>query len=132
MHEGEGVDLLSAWAGAEWVVLVDAVRSGGSAPGTIFRFDAGAQPLPRTLCRATGHDLGVAETIELARVLGRLPRRLVVIGIEGESFGIGSGLSPPVQGSIDSALEAVRAELRDQYSPQTSPRGTTDDRASAR
>jgi hypothetical protein len=39
---------------------------------------------------------------------------LVVIGIEGQSFDIGSGLSPPVHRSIDSALDAVRAELRDQ------------------
>jgi hydrogenase maturation protease len=113
VHEGEGVDLLGVWAGTESVVLVDTIRSGGI-PGTIVRFDAAAQPLPSTHRQAVGHALGVAESIELGRVLGRLPRRLVVIGIEGQNFALGSGLSPAVHRSIDSALDAVRAELRDQ------------------
>jgi Ni,Fe-hydrogenase maturation factor len=98
--------------------------------GEIFRFDAGAQPLPRTLRGAIGHALGVAETIELARALGRLPRGLVVIGIEGESFAIGSGLSRPVRAAIDAVLEAVRAELSGQYSVQADSRAIPDGEAS--
>ena len=41
------------------------------------------------------------EAVELARELDRLPRRLVVYGIEGESFEAGEGLSPAVETTVD-------------------------------
>lgn len=109
IHEGEGWDLLELWSGAGTVVLIDTVRS-GAAPGTIVRFDAGSRPLPGTLWRRAGHAVGVAEAIELARTLGRLPGRLVVLGVEGEQFETGGPVSPAVQAAIEPLLTAVRSE----------------------
>ena len=109
LHEGEGWDLLQLWAGAGAVVLVDTVRS-GAAPGTVVRFEAGSQPLPGPIWRRAGHAVGVAEAIELARSLGRLPARLVVFGVEGERFETGSPVSPAVRAAIEPLLAAVRSE----------------------
>ena len=74
----------------------------------MHRLDAAAAPLPATVARGSTHAFGLAETIELARTLGRLPQRLTVYGIEGGCFDAGDELSPPVRAAVD----AVRDELR--------------------
>lgn len=109
--EGEPVALLDAWEGADAVVVVDAVAS-GAAPGTVHRLDAVAEPLPPELFAASTHHLGVADAVELARALGRLPKRLVVIGIEGACWEAGEGLSTEVEAAVESAADAVREEVR--------------------
>jgi hydrogenase maturation protease len=110
--EGEGVGLLDLWTGARAVVLVDSVRS-GDAPGTVHRVDATGGPLPAGLRASTStHAVGVAEAIELARALGRLPDRLVVYGIEGGRFDTGAELSPGVAAAIDRVADAVLSEAR--------------------
>ena len=98
--------LLDLWAGEREVVLVDAVRSGAE-PGTIHRLDAAAGPLPAELFGVSTHHVGLAETVELARALGRLPERLDVYGIEGGDFAAGTGLTPAVQ----RAAAVLAAEL---------------------
>jgi hydrogenase maturation protease len=110
-HHGEAIDLLDVWAGKDAVVLVDTVRS-GAALGTIHRVDASAEPVPTTLRRASSHTIGVAETIELARTMGTLPRTVVVYGLEGAAFGHGARLSDGVSGAIDLLAEAVHREAR--------------------
>lgn len=109
-EEGETLALLEEWEGAEAVVLVDAIRS-GVAPGTIHRVDATSQPIPAGLRGSTStHAVGVGEAIELARALERLPRRVVVYGVEGRRFDAGRGLSEEVQAIIAPLADAVLAE----------------------
>lgn len=109
-HEGDPSGLLDAWAGAEVVVLVDATSS-GAAPGTVQVLDASKRPLPAGLGGTSTHAFGVAQAIELARALGRLPAHVVVVGIEGERFTAGTELAPAVAASIEPACEAVLAVL---------------------
>jgi len=97
---GEGTALIDAWAGAGTVVLIDAVSS-GAPPGTIVCVDARAASVPAGWFRYSTHAFGVAEAIELARVLGRLPARLIVVGIEGARFDAGVGLSPEVARAVE-------------------------------
>ena len=109
-REGEPTALIDAWEGATTVWLVDAVSS-GAAPGTLHRLDASSEELPTDLFRRSTHHVGVAEAVELARVLGRLPGRTIVFGIEGGSFEIGDELTPAVAAAIESTAAAVRAEV---------------------
>lgn len=97
---GDVTELLELWSSADEVILVDAVRSGSPA-GTIHRFDAGAGPLPERSFRGSTHALGVGDAIELARALGRLPRKLVVYGIEGRTFAPGEPMSPEVAAAVE-------------------------------
>ena len=101
--------LIDAWEGAATVFLVDAVSSGAE-PGTVHRFDATSGPVPSREFRSSTHALGIGETVELARALGRLPERIVVFGIEGESFGSGRELSGPARAGVDRAVELVLEE----------------------
>ena len=100
-----GFELMDLWQKADEVVIVDATQS-GVAPGTIRRFDALEHPLPSGAF-ASSHTIGVAETIEMARQLGRLPRRIAVYGIEAAKVTTGTTISPPVA----AAIEQVAAEL---------------------
>lgn len=109
LHEGDATGLLDAWEGADAAIVIDAVRSGAAA-GTVHRLDASAEPLPASLRTSTStHAIGVAEAIELARALGRLPRRVVVYGIEGGRFEAGAPLSLEVAAAVDRVVESVQA-----------------------
>ena len=111
LHDTDGVDLIERWRGARAVVILDAVRS-GAPPGTVHRFVAAANPLPAALAPASSHAIGVAEGIELARALDRLPAALIVYGVEGERFDTGTGLSETVRAALGPLTSAVRRETR--------------------
>ena len=57
--------------------------------------------------------MNLAEAIELARVLGRLPPKVMVYGIEGKDFSAGVVLSPEVEGRVAELAERVLQELAD-------------------
>lgn len=109
-HEGEPLGLLELWEGAARAVVLDAVRTGAPA-GTLHRIDAAAGPLPAPLGAAGTHAVGLAEAVELGRVLGRLPGELVILGVEGEDFSTGAPLSAPVQAAVGALARAALAEL---------------------
>ena len=92
-REGEPTALISGWEGVEALWIVDAVSS-ESATGTVHRLDASDRALPPDPFRASTHHVSLAETVELARALGRLPAQTVVYGIEGGSFAVGEPLTP--------------------------------------
>ena len=108
---GEGSRLLDRWQGSEAVILIDASTS-GAAPGTIYRLEPLAQPTPIDLFPCSTHAFGVAEAIELARVLQQLPPQLVVYGIEGAQFDTGRELSADVCQAVPNVVHQVRKEIR--------------------
>jgi hydrogenase maturation protease len=108
--EGEPVSLLDAFAGADAVVVLDAIAS-GAAPGTLHRVDVRADALPEPVSGSSTHTLGLGEAIELGRALDRLPERLVVVGIEGGRFEASDELSKPVAAAIETAVDAAIDEL---------------------
>ena len=109
MH-GDASRLPSVWEGYDPVYLVDAVVSGGAA-GALLRLDAVEEPLPPGRRSPSSHAFGVAEAVELARALGRLPGTLVVYGIEGADFGAGERPSPPVVAAVEAVVRRIAREL---------------------
>ncbi|HXJ92572.1 MAG TPA: hydrogenase maturation protease [Terriglobia bacterium] len=116
-HEGEGVSLMEQMAGCESVVVVDAMCSGAE-PGVIRRFNAGTQSPPAQMFRHSTHAIGIAEAIELGRTLGKLPRCLIVYGIEGRDFDAGTQLSPAVESSIEIVTRRVLEEAQRLLAPK--------------
>ncbi|HLA66729.1 MAG TPA: hydrogenase maturation protease [Acidimicrobiia bacterium] len=98
-------DILDAWGFADRAVVIDATK-GTSAPGVVTVFDVGAQPFPPAFPSSSSHGLGIADAVALGKALGRLPKHLVVIGVEGEVFD-GCGLSAAVSAAVDAAVGAV-------------------------
>lgn len=107
----EPLALLEHLAGHDDVVVVDAARSGGADPGTVHVVRVGSAPLRSNGAALGSHGLGVVEAVELARALGRLPRRLTLVGVEAMDLDLGAALSPPVRGRLDDAVRAVVAAL---------------------
>jgi hydrogenase maturation protease len=112
VKEGDCASLLDDWQGADAVVVIDATSS-GCEPGTIQRYAAHDRPLPSVFARSSTHSFGVAEAVELARALGRLPARVVVFGIEGRDFGHGEGLSADVAAAVEEVVRRVTEEATD-------------------
>jgi hydrogenase maturation protease len=110
--DGDISALAEGWQGAQRVVVIDAVAS-KSDPGKIFRFAAHTEPLPRRLFATccSCHTFGLAEQIEIARSLQQLPPSLIVYGLEGKDFMLGSGLSPEVQQALPRLVEQIRQDL---------------------
>ena len=102
---GEAADLIEAWQGADDVIVVDAVVTGAPV-GTVQVWD-GRQPLASVRTTASTHGFGVAEAIELARVLNRLPIRLRVYGIVGRRFEPGAEISPEVQRAVEEVVRRI-------------------------
>ena len=108
--DGEAGKLLDLFQGADTVIVIDACVS-GARPGTVQRIDAGVTHMPRWLGSASSHAIGLAESVELARVLGQLPKRLIVYAVEGASFTLGAPLSSQVVAALDSLPAQIGEDL---------------------
>ena len=114
--EEDPAGLLDLWDGHDHVALVDAVVTGAT-PGTVHRFDVGAAspPLPGRLETQTAlggtHAFGLATAVELGRALHRLPRVLVVVGVEAACVEVGAALSASVAAAVEPATALVLEEV---------------------
>ena len=107
--DGEPTRLLDAFAMAPTVVMVDAVVTGAK-PGAIHRFTD--QELPDQMgIGQSSHLVQLVETIELGKLLDKLPNGLVLIGVESTDFENGEGMSAAVAAGVTVAADAVVAEL---------------------
>ena len=104
--------LLDLWTGHGTVVVIDAVRSGARA-GTVHWVETGRSgpPVSTRAWTHSGpggtHAVGLCEMVELGRALGRLPARLVVVGVEAGSFEHGAPLTPRVASAVPVAAARV-------------------------
>ncbi len=94
--DGDLSDLALSWDDDRIVVVVDAMTSGRPA-GTVDVVDGLTADLGADRRPLSTHGVGLAEAIGLARAIGRLPRALTVVAIEGATFEHGAELSTPVR-----------------------------------
>ena len=106
---GDMLGLLDDWAGRDGVVLIDAAAMMAAA-GTIHRIDLLHEPLPAGVRLASTHAFGVADAVELARALGRLPGVLIAYAVEGETFVPGAAPGAPVMAAAEAVANHVIAE----------------------
>jgi len=105
------LELLGNWDGAELAVVVDAVHAEAE-PGALIvtEIDTRAAHDDRGgLGGASTHGIGLAGVLRMARALGEAPRRVVLVGVVGEDFGVGCGLSLATRSAVERARHAVLA-----------------------
>lgn len=110
-RSGDMLAFMDEWSSEEEMTLVDAVVS-GAAPGTITTWDARRAALPPDCFACSTHAFGIAEAVELARALDRLPRSLTVYGIEGSHFKPGDPPSPEVADAVERLAQDIAAQTR--------------------
>ncbi|MCX6833026.1 MAG: hydrogenase maturation protease, partial [candidate division Zixibacteria bacterium] len=111
--------LLEHFLEADLVIIIDAAQS-ESSPGTVHFFDAGTSAIPSDFFNYSTHAFSVAEAVELARALNKLPTRLLVYGIEGTEFSVGIGLTEAVQLSVDTVVKRITNDLKQMASSHCS------------
>jgi hydrogenase maturation protease len=116
-HSGDGLALMESWQGPDAVILIDTVVT-GSAAGTVTIWDGKKVPVIGDVLRTSTHAFGVAEAVDLARVLDRMPARLTIYGIEGRRFDPGSAPSTEVIAAAESlARRLAAADLSAYFGP---------------
>lgn len=101
-----GVALLQElMTGYDGLVVVDATDRGVK-PGTVFVVEpevGDAVHVPDV------HLANPERVLSLAKALGCLPARVVIVGCQpADAHGLGEGLSPPVERAVDVAAERVQ------------------------
>ena len=114
-EQADAANLMEAWKDADHVIIIDAMVS-GALPGTIMRFNAAEMPLPREIFpHFSTHSYSVAESVELARLLDRLPARVTVYGIEGKQFKTSEQLSNELLQKTQEIVKVVVQEINAEY-----------------
>ncbi len=111
-HSGEPASLIDLWQSRKNVFLVDAVSSCAE-PGTIHYIDLQEQGLPDNFRSYSTHAFGIAEAVELARALNKLPPKIVFYGIEGKSFAATETLSPEMMAALEDIKTLVVHNIKD-------------------
>ena len=112
MHEGTPDELIELWEGAELAIVVDAVRGTG-VPGSTHRIEVGNERIPARARRDSSHAIGIGDVVELARALGRLPGRLVIVGVEAGDTDAGVGITPEASAAAVQLARDLTAECRE-------------------
>ena len=91
------------------LIIIDAVKAGGK-PGTIYRF----HPYDLNI-ESEGiislHELGLAQSLKMMRLMGNAPKETVIIGIEPKEIDWGTELSAELQQKIPEIINIVLSEI---------------------
>lgn len=104
-----GLELLPYVEDKEHVIIVDVVKS-GNPPGAVVRIEGSDVPVFLS-SKISPHQLGLSDLLAVAQITGRMPRHVVLIGIEPERIDTGLDLSGTIQSKIDTLVTMVIEEL---------------------
>lgn len=87
-------------------IIVDAVKMGKS-PGTVVSFSPDDVDMVMQWDQLSLHGFGLAETFAMAKQIGKLPEKTIVIGVEPEQIDINNGLSAAVEQSVATVITKI-------------------------
>ncbi|MBX7553284.1 hydrogenase maturation protease [Streptomyces sp. NPDC004232] len=120
--DGEPARLISLWENARLAVVIDCARAEPARPGRVHRLKLDGDRLLRQSGATSSHRLGLGDAVELARLLDRLPDRLVVYAVEGADSSLGTGLSARVAARVGPLADRIADEIH-RYARTTATRG---------
>lgn len=90
--------------GCSGLILIDAVER-GAPPGTVFYIEP---EIEKTAHIPDVHLANPARVLSMAKTMGMLPERVVIIGCQpADTEELHQGLSPPVQRALSSAVRRI-------------------------
>jgi hydrogenase maturation protease len=104
-----GLALLPLVERAGRVILIDAIRGDGP-PGSPVRI-TGDEVATAVYRRLSPHQVGVADLLIGAAMVGGYPDEVVIVGVVPQTIELGVGCSPAVDAAIPALVERVVAEL---------------------
>lgn len=107
-----GMELLGAMANRDHLIIADAVVSRKSEPGSVICLRD--EQVPTLFCnKISPHQLGLSDVLSALRFTGEFPKKLTLIGVIPASLEPHIGMTPIVEASLETALEAVLDALRE-------------------
>lgn len=103
-----GMELVPYFDDRSHVFIIDAVKDGNS-PGTIVRID---DPPAYFSSKTSPHQIGLADVLGVVAITDKLPRNIILFGIEPKEMSTGLDLSPEVAESLSRLVDMVLAELK--------------------
>ena len=112
-----GLDLVAHLSGIDALILIDSVAN-GAPPGTVtlYRKEDILRHGPAPV-RMDPHSPALSESLLIAELAGEGPQEILLIGITGEQYEVGAGLSEAARQAAAQAIAEVLAELDRLKSP---------------
>jgi len=106
-----GLDLVAHLSGIDVVILVDSVKN-DAPPGTVtlYRKEDILRHGPAPV-RMDPHSPALSESLLIADLAGEGPEEILLIGITGEQYEVGAGLSKAAKRAADEAIAQILVEL---------------------
>jgi len=105
-----GMELLPYIEGRDRVIILDVVKS-GKPSGTIVRLEG--EDVPALFRKKISpHQLGISDLLAVAQLSGKMPGKLVLLGIEPKKFDTGLEMSAEVENRMEAMADMVANELR--------------------
>ncbi len=109
--ETRAFDALEYMDGCDKAVIVDAYRKGG-APGSIYRFTFDPAGEIDETFNLSMHDINFIDALRAGRDTYKLPKEIVIIGVEPEVLECRLGLSSKLNNAIPEIIEAIKSEFQ--------------------
>jgi hydrogenase maturation protease len=100
-----GADCLLQYPDIERLIIIDAVRGGGE-PGTLYRLAPDDFRQARQ-GKISLHQMSLIDSLDADRLLGKLPREIIIIGVEPATIGEGMAVSDVIASQIPKVVETV-------------------------
>lgn len=106
-----GLRVLDQIAGFDRAIIIDALLTGRTAPGTVKKMTV--EDLSGDLHASCIHDLSFPEALRLGRIMGmKIPDNIAIYGIEvADPYTLQEGCSQPVLAGVEEAVNQIEKEL---------------------
>jgi hydrogenase maturation protease len=103
--------LLEAIDGRDRAIVIDAYEN-GKEPGTVQKFKIDTKNLPDSDIKLSLHDMDFFEGLKMGETADiKLPKEIVVIGVEPGSLEAGMELSPDVKAVLPEIIDKIKEEF---------------------
>lgn len=105
----DALALLDRFVPGELNVIIDAADM-GLEPGTVVAFGPDDVQMKIKEDNLSMHGFGLGETFVLAKHLGTMPDKVLIVGVQPTRIEINQGLSEPVAAAVPRIISLIEAE----------------------
>ncbi len=107
-----GMAILSWIEDADKIIIIDSVQTGNEPVGTIYRFTDKEMP-PSDMFMLSLHDLNLVDTINIGRVVQKMPEEIIIYGVEVIRLTeFTKEMTPEVEAAVKEVAELVLEEIK--------------------
>jgi hydrogenase maturation protease len=107
-----GMAILSWIENTDKVIIIDSVQTNNELPGTVYRFTDKELP-PSDMFMLSLHDLNLVDTINIGRVVQKMPDEIVILGVEVKRIAqFDDRLTPEVEAAVAEVIDLVMEEIK--------------------